>query len=66
MIHKNGGKFDYFSRSKKEMKADKVHAVKDSLEKAIPGVTSIILDAEILMIDKKTNRGGRVWHLAVE
>jgi hypothetical protein len=43
MIHKNGGKFDYFSRSKKEMKADKVHAVKDSLEKAIPGVNSIIV-----------------------
>ncbi|XP_033641965.1 DNA ligase 3-like [Asterias rubens] len=51
-IHKQGDTFQYFSRSLKPVLPHKVTHIKDYLPKACPQGNSIILDSEILMVDK--------------
>ncbi|XP_038060939.1 DNA ligase 3-like [Patiria miniata] len=51
-IHKQGDTFQYFSRSLKPVLPHKVVHIKDYLPKACPHGNSIILDSEILMVDK--------------
>ena len=43
----------YYSRSLKPVQAHKVAHIKDYLPKACPSAGSVILDAEILMVDKQ-------------
>lgn len=52
-VHKDGNDFLYYSRSLKTVQEHKIREVKDYLPKACPNAQSIILDAELLMVDKK-------------
>ncbi|XP_041479664.1 DNA ligase 3-like [Lytechinus variegatus] len=51
-IHKQGDNFQYFSRSLKPVLPHKVAHIKDWIPKACPHGNSLILDSEILMVDK--------------
>eukprot|EP00057_Strongylocentrotus_purpuratus_P017005 XP_011671479.1 PREDICTED: DNA ligase 3 [Strongylocentrotus purpuratus] len=51
-IHKQGDNFQYFSRSLKPVLPHKVTHIKDWIPKACPHGNSLILDSEILMVDK--------------
>ncbi|XP_072174612.1 DNA ligase 3-like, partial [Diadema setosum] len=51
-IHKQGDTFQYFSRSLKPVLPHKVVHIKDWIPKACPHGNSLILDSEILMVDK--------------
>ncbi|XP_072037011.1 DNA ligase 3-like [Amphiura filiformis] len=51
-IHKSGDNFQYFSRSLKPVLPHKVAHIKDFIPKACPHGNSLILDSEILMVDK--------------
>nr|XP_028563139.1 DNA ligase 3 [Podarcis muralis]XP_028563140.1 DNA ligase 3 [Podarcis muralis]XP_028563141.1 DNA ligase 3 [Podarcis muralis]XP_028563142.1 DNA ligase 3 [Podarcis muralis]XP_028563143.1 DNA ligase 3 [Podarcis muralis] len=53
-VHKKGDHFSYFSRSLKPVLPHKVAHFKDFIPKAFPGGHSMILDAEVLLIDNKT------------
>ncbi|KAM4700901.1 DNA ligase 3 [Discoglossus pictus] len=55
-VHKNGEHFSYFSRSLKPVLPHKVAHFKDYIPKAFPGGNSIILDAEVLLIDTNTGK----------
>ncbi|MEE6469721.1 hypothetical protein FKM82_008738 [Ascaphus truei] len=55
-VHKNGDHFSYFSRSLKPVLPHKVAHFKDFIPKAFPGGNSIILDAEVLLIDMNTGK----------
>ncbi|KAM8974952.1 DNA ligase 3 [Pelodytes ibericus] len=55
-VHKNGEHFSYFSRSLKPVLPHKVAHFKDFIPKAFPGGNSIILDAEVLLIDTNTSK----------
>uniref|UniRef100_A0A8C5QM37 DNA ligase n=2 Tax=Leptobrachium leishanense TaxID=445787 RepID=A0A8C5QM37_9ANUR len=55
-VHKNGDHFSYFSRSLKPVLPHKVAHFKDFIPKAFPGGNSIILDAEVLLIDTNTSK----------
>ncbi|XP_056412491.1 DNA ligase 3 [Hyla sarda] len=55
-VHKNGDHFSYFSRSLKPVLPHKVAHFKDYIPKAFPGGNSIILDAEVLLIDTNTGK----------
>ncbi|KAM9788912.1 DNA ligase 3 [Neosynchiropus ocellatus] len=55
-VHKNGDHFSYFSRSLKPVLPHKVAHFKDYIPQAFPGGHSIILDAEVLLIDTKTSK----------
>ncbi|KAM4797086.1 DNA ligase 3 [Rhinophrynus dorsalis] len=55
-VHKNGDHFSYFSRSLKPVLPHKVAHFKDFIPKAFPGGNSIILDAEVLLIDTNTGK----------
>ncbi|XP_008331223.1 DNA ligase 3 [Cynoglossus semilaevis] len=55
-VHKNGDVFSYFSRSLKPVLPHKVAHFKDFIPQAFPGGHSIILDAEVLLIDTKTSK----------
>lgn len=52
-VHKDGDDFLYYSRSLKAVQEHKISAVKDYLPNACPSAQSVILDAELLMVDKK-------------
>lgn len=52
-VHKDGNDFLYYSRSLKTVQEHKIREVKDYLPKACPNAQSVILDAELLMVDKK-------------
>ncbi|XP_043096660.1 DNA ligase 3 [Puntigrus tetrazona] len=55
-VHKNGNHFSYFSRSLKPVLPHKVAHFKDFIPQAFPGGQSMILDAEVLLIDTKTSK----------
>uniref|UniRef100_A0A7N8XQ85 DNA ligase n=1 Tax=Mastacembelus armatus TaxID=205130 RepID=A0A7N8XQ85_9TELE len=55
-VHKNGDNFSYFSRSLKPVLPHKVAHFKDYIPQAFPGGHSMILDAEVLLIDTKTSK----------
>jgi len=55
-LHKNGEDFKYFSRSLKPVMAHKVKHFDEHIPKAFPSGASLILDAEVLMLDLKTNQ----------
>ncbi|XP_045895317.1 DNA ligase 3 isoform X2 [Micropterus dolomieu] len=55
-VHKNGDKFSYFSRSLKPVLPHKVAHFKDYIPQAFPGGHSMILDAEVLLIDTNTSK----------
>ncbi|KAE8575918.1 hypothetical protein XENTR_v10003986 [Xenopus tropicalis] len=55
-VHKNGDHFSYFSRSLKPVLPHKVAHFKDFIPKAFPGGNSMILDAEVLLIDTNTGK----------
>ncbi|XP_056675425.1 DNA ligase 3 isoform X2 [Monodelphis domestica] len=55
-VHKNGDQFSYFSRSLKPVLPHKVAHFKDYIPQAFPGGHSMILDAEVLLIDTKTGK----------
>ncbi|EDV23892.1 uncharacterized protein TRIADDRAFT_57566 [Trichoplax adhaerens] len=51
-IHKNGQQFEYYSRSLKQVMPHKVKDIKQYLPQACPHGNSIILDSEVLLVDK--------------
>ncbi|XP_070838327.1 DNA ligase 3 [Chaetodon trifascialis] len=55
-VHKNGDTFSYFSRSLKPVLPHKVAHFKEYIPQAFPGGHSMILDAEVLLIDTKTSK----------
>ncbi|TNM84503.1 hypothetical protein fugu_008681 [Takifugu bimaculatus] len=55
-VHKNGDNFSYFSRSLKPVLPHKVAHFKDYIPQAFPGGHSMILDAEVLLIDTETSK----------
>ncbi|KAI3357153.1 hypothetical protein L3Q82_015464 [Scortum barcoo] len=55
-VHKNGENFSYFSRSLKPVLPHKVAHFKEFIPQAFPGGHSMILDAEVLLIDTKTSK----------
>uniref|UniRef100_A0A665URK6 DNA ligase n=1 Tax=Echeneis naucrates TaxID=173247 RepID=A0A665URK6_ECHNA len=55
-VHKNGDNFSYFSRSLKPVLPHKVAHFKQYIPQAFPGGNSMILDAEVLLIDTKTSK----------
>lgn len=55
-VHKNGDNFSYFSRSLKPVLPHKVAHFRDFIPQAFPGGHSMILDAEVLLIDTKTSK----------
>uniref|UniRef100_H3CY38 DNA ligase n=1 Tax=Tetraodon nigroviridis TaxID=99883 RepID=H3CY38_TETNG len=55
-VHKNGDSFSYFSRSLKPVLPHKVAHFKDYIPQAFPGGHSMILDAEVLLIDTQTSK----------
>ncbi|XP_061596279.1 DNA ligase 3 isoform X2 [Cololabis saira] len=55
-VHKNGDTFSYFSRSLKPVLPHKVVHFKDYIPQAFPGGHSMILDAEVLLIDTNTSK----------
>ncbi|XP_068946031.1 DNA ligase 3 [Petaurus breviceps papuanus] len=55
-VHKKGDQFSYFSRSLKPVLPHKVAHFKDYIPQAFPGGQSMILDAEVLLIDTKTSK----------
>ncbi|XP_054610904.1 DNA ligase 3 [Dunckerocampus dactyliophorus] len=55
-VHKNGDNFSYFSRSLKPVLPHKVAHFKDYIPQAFPGGNSMILDAEVLLIDTNTSK----------
>lgn len=55
-VHKNGDSFSYFSRSLKPVLPHKVAHFKEYIPQAFPGGQSMILDAEVLLIDTKTSK----------
>uniref|UniRef100_A0A6I8N729 DNA ligase n=1 Tax=Ornithorhynchus anatinus TaxID=9258 RepID=A0A6I8N729_ORNAN len=55
-VHKSGDHFSYFSRSLKPVLPHKVAHFKDYIPRAFPGGHSMILDAEVLLIDTNTGK----------
>uniref|UniRef100_A0AAQ5XXZ3 DNA ligase n=1 Tax=Amphiprion ocellaris TaxID=80972 RepID=A0AAQ5XXZ3_AMPOC len=55
-VHKSGDIFNYFSRSLKPVLPHKVAHFKNYIPQAFPGGHSMILDAEVLLIDTKTSK----------
>lgn len=55
-VHKNGDHFSYFSRSLKPVLPHKVAHFKEFIPQAFPGGHSMILDAEVLLIDTRSSK----------
>ncbi|XP_036435756.1 DNA ligase 3 isoform X2 [Colossoma macropomum] len=55
-VHKNGDHFSYFSRSLKPVLPHKVAHFKEFIPQAFSGGNSMILDAEVLLIDTTTSK----------
>ncbi|KAM6983889.1 DNA ligase 3 isoform 2-T2 [Tautogolabrus adspersus] len=55
-VHKNGDNFSYFSRSLKPVLPHKVAHFKEYIPQAFAGGHSMILDAEVLLIDTNTSK----------
>lgn len=54
-IHKQGNQFKFFSRNLKPVQEHKIAALKNFLPKAFPSANDLILDSEIIMVDKSTS-----------
>ncbi|XP_067293875.1 DNA ligase 3 [Pseudorasbora parva] len=55
-VHKNGDHFSYFSRSLKPVLPHKVAHFKEFIPQAFAGGHSMILDAEVLLIDTRSSK----------
>ena len=55
-VHKNGNKFEYYSRNLKPVQAHKVSHLKEFIPKAFPNANDLILDSEVLLYDHKTKK----------
>ncbi|KAI3389664.1 hypothetical protein SNEBB_001377 [Seison nebaliae] len=55
-IHKNGDDFQFFSRSLKNVPANKLQYVEKYVPKAFVGAKKLIIDAEVLLVDNKTEQ----------
>uniref|UniRef100_A0A8D8WGN6 DNA ligase n=1 Tax=Cacopsylla melanoneura TaxID=428564 RepID=A0A8D8WGN6_9HEMI len=55
-VHKQGNEFKYFSRSLKPVLDHKVRHFKDYLPKAFPHGKDLVLDSEILLVDKASDK----------
>jgi DNA ligase-3 len=55
-IHKNGDNFETFSRNLKPVTPHKVANVREYIPQAFKNVTSIVLDAEVLLQDAETKK----------
>jgi DNA ligase-3 len=53
-IHKQGHEFKFFSRNLKAVQEHKIAQLKTYLPKAFPTANELILDSEIIMVDKTT------------
>lgn len=54
-VHKNGDKFDYFSRNLKKVSEHKSEHLKEYIPKSMPDAKQLILDGEVLLYDTKNN-----------
>lgn len=52
-VHKNGDKFDYFSRNLKKVSEHKSSYLVEYIPKAFPNAKQLILDGEVLLYDTK-------------
>ncbi|XP_065679626.1 DNA ligase 3 isoform X2 [Hydra vulgaris] len=55
-VHKNGNKFEYYSRSLKSVQPHKIADITHYLPQACPGGDTLILDGEVLLMDTNTNK----------
>ncbi|KAI0232597.1 hypothetical protein LSAT2_017077 [Lamellibrachia satsuma] len=55
-VHKQGGRFEYFSRSLKPVLPHKVQHFKEFIPQAFPGGSDLILDSEVLLVDTQTSK----------
>ncbi|EGD81001.1 ligase III [Salpingoeca rosetta] len=55
-VHKRGDRFEFFSRSLKPVSDHKITFFKDSVKQACPHGDTMILDAEVLMVDTSTGK----------
>ncbi|CAF0763628.1 unnamed protein product [Brachionus calyciflorus] len=55
-LHKDGSKFDFFSRNLKSVQPHKVAYLKEYIPKAFPAADKIILDGEVLLYDTKNKK----------
>lgn len=55
-VHKKGGEFVFFSRSLKPVTAHKVEFFREVIKTSCPHGDTMILDAEVLLVDKNTNK----------
>ncbi|RNA36306.1 DNA ligase 3, partial [Brachionus plicatilis] len=55
-LHKDGSKFDFFSRNLKAVQPHKVSYLKEYIPKAFPNADKIILDGEVLLYDTKNKK----------
>eukprot|EP01147_Barroeca_monosierra_P002945 gene2945-5746_t len=55
-VHKRGSHFEFFSRSLKPVSEHKITFFRDAVHHACPHGDSLIIDAEVLMVDTKTNK----------
>jgi DNA ligase 3 len=55
-VHKNGSKFDYFSRNLKQVSPHKTVHLKEFIPKAFPNGDQLIFDGEILLYDTKEQK----------
>ncbi|EDQ89519.1 uncharacterized protein MONBRDRAFT_25238 [Monosiga brevicollis MX1] len=55
-VHKQGDNFRFFSRSLKEVQDHKISFFRESIRQACPHGHTMILDAEVLMVDTTTSK----------
>ncbi|XP_065178433.1 DNA ligase 3-like [Sycon ciliatum] len=55
-MHKSADKFEFYSRSLKQVMPHKVADVKDFVPKACPHGHSMVLDGEVLLVDTQTGK----------
>ncbi|XP_065682524.1 DNA ligase 3 isoform X2 [Hydra vulgaris] len=55
-VHKNGNKFEYYSRSLKSVQPHKIADITHYLPQACPGGDALILHGEVLLMDTSTNK----------
>lgn len=55
-IHKKGSSFSFFSRALKPVTDHKIHFFREVIKSSCPHGDSMILDGEVLMVDKHTGK----------
>ncbi|AAR83407.1 CNPV061 DNA ligase [Canarypox virus] len=55
-VHKDGDNFKFFSRSLKPVTPHKISSFEELLVQAFPSANNMILDGEIILVDKETNK----------